>query len=429
MNTKYSAQTARRRFLQASALVMVGTLASDARADSMHTQPDSETYTDLLDAMDGEGTESDPYAVTDPDELQAIEGDLAGHYELAGDIDATDTETWNDGAGFTPIGDGNSETTFTGRLDGRGHTISGVLIDREDEYVGVFSAVAGSIEDVHLTNAAVFGDSNVGGLCGLLDGGTIEASSVEGTVAGDVQGRGNGSNVGGLLGTNAGGTVSQSSASADVAGEGRYVGGLVGHNTGTIAESFATGGVSGTDRIRTQDLGGLVGHTREEVRDCYSTGTVHRDTEEAGGLAGTNTGTIRTSYATGQAASGLVGNNTSTDPEVVDSYWDTDTSDATGSDGGEGLSTDEMQGDTARDTMDGFDFDTVWSTTTGYPILAWEDDGGDAESATDDAEGWDTESTTNDDGGLTTGESLGIIGAIGAGLYFWSNRGDDSGDE
>ena len=43
-------------------------------------------------------------AITDVDELQAMENDLAGDYWLANDINAAITSTWNGGDGFLPIG-------------------------------------------------------------------------------------------------------------------------------------------------------------------------------------------------------------------------------------------------------------------------------------------------------------------------------------
>ena len=39
-------------------------------------------------AMSGSGTPEDPYIITDVYELQAMELNLSGHYELGNDIDA-----------------------------------------------------------------------------------------------------------------------------------------------------------------------------------------------------------------------------------------------------------------------------------------------------------------------------------------------------
>ena len=60
-------------------------------------------------------------------DLQNMKNNLAGTYALGRDIDAGITSGWNSGAGFVPIGGG---TSFTGNLDGQGHTISGLFINR-----------------------------------------------------------------------------------------------------------------------------------------------------------------------------------------------------------------------------------------------------------------------------------------------------------
>ena len=86
--------------------------------------------------------------------------------------------------------------------------------------------------------------------------GTIQNSHVSGTVIGYV--------AGGLVGDNAG-TITQSSANVSVfSAEG---GGLVGQNSGgappfpgTIAQSYATGPVTGTVSQISAGVGGLVGH-------------------------------------------------------------------------------------------------------------------------------------------------------------------------
>ena len=68
-----------------------------------------------------------------------MKNNQAGTYALGRDIDAGITSTWNSGAGFQPIGAGNS---FTGTLDGQGHTISGLSINRpSSQNVGLFGCI------------------------------------------------------------------------------------------------------------------------------------------------------------------------------------------------------------------------------------------------------------------------------------------------
>ena len=54
--------------------------------------------TDLdRNGIPGSGTEHDPYIITDVYQLKEMNNDLDGWYELANDIDASETKNWNDG--------------------------------------------------------------------------------------------------------------------------------------------------------------------------------------------------------------------------------------------------------------------------------------------------------------------------------------------
>jgi hypothetical protein len=92
---------------------------------------------------------------------------------------------------------------------------------------------------------------------------------------------------------------------------------------------------------------------------------------------------VSETYAAGEVTGdsdvgGLVGTNA--DATIQDSYWDTDATGrdlgvGDGSGGATGLITAEMQGEAAKDNMAGFDFQTVWDTTAGYPTLQFEEGG------------------------------------------------------
>ena len=97
----------------------------------------------------GSGTAGDPYIITMVGQLQEMENNLTAHYALGNDIDASGTVGWNSGAGFLPIGD--STNMFTGSLDGRGHKITNLFINRGGtDYVGLFGYVGsgGVVENV-----------------------------------------------------------------------------------------------------------------------------------------------------------------------------------------------------------------------------------------------------------------------------------------
>ncbi|WP_371009177.1 MBG domain-containing protein [Mesorhizobium sp. RCC_202] len=224
--------------------------------------------------------------IYDVNQLQAINGDLAGRYALANTIDATATYNWNGPKGFIPIGtDGNtnilnSGNGFTGAFDGLGNTVNDLWsTPGGNNYAGLFGYIGGggAVRNVGLVDAVVMasyetgaiagwnkgsisgvwasgqihGAGSTGGLVGQNDGSIIRSFSTVGVNARDYN------SAGGLVGTNtAGGTISQSYSYGWVLGS-RFVGGLVGLNQGSISDAYSTGPASGT--LGAAEVGGLVG--------------------------------------------------------------------------------------------------------------------------------------------------------------------------
>ena len=142
--------------------------------------------------MTGSGTLLDPYIIMNVVDLQDMEDALTAYYELGANIDAAITSTWNAGAGFKPIGSAALATWFTGHLDGKGHTITSLFINRPlEDAVGLFGQIAShvTIKDVHLENCNITGRSFVGALVGYIESPsagvvTIDSCSSTGTVTG-----------------------------------------------------------------------------------------------------------------------------------------------------------------------------------------------------------------------------------------------------
>jgi len=356
--------------------------------------------------LDGNGTDADPYVVTNASELQAIEDDTDASYVLGADIDATGTATWNDGAGFDPLG--TRGDPFTGSLEGRNYTITELSIDRPEEFdVGLFGYInGGTVRNVTLVDVNVTGDGRTGGLVGTTAG-TVSGAVVSGSVTGQ-------DGVGGLVGF-AEGPVTDSVSTATVEGT-DSVGGLVGRNTvkGTVKRSTAGGTVTGQDNV-----GGLVGTTAASVRRSSSNATVNGG-DYVGGLVGAAASgdeMIRRSYATGSVigdyrVGGLVGQDgtivesyattaITSDGDagglagemniIRDSYWNTNTTGADDGGGyrdggsGGGLTTDQMTGEAAVTNMSRFDFERTWQPRPNdYPDLAVNVDRNVAPAPTDD---------------------------------------------
>ena len=312
----------------------------------------------------GSGTPDDPYIITTVEELQAMKDNLSAYYALGNDIDASDTQNWNGGLGFIPVG--STTAPFRGGFDGRGYKITGLFINRPTEnYVGLFGVVDNRvvIRNVVMENENVTGYSRVGGIAGILRGNAvIENCSVSGRVAGSYV------YVGGLVG-GSNGSIIRSSSSADVYGS-TYAGGLVGASAGSIIDSHFTGNVSGSTYVGgiaglssnevfaswtagivtgVNYVGGLVGWIYSGiVVDSYSLAEV-QGTGYVGGLAGMNHGYVINTYSAGQVSGssnvgGLIGFTGALPVEnfVRNSFWDNENSGQTTSSGGTAKSTAEM---------------------------------------------------------------------------------------
>ena len=229
---------------------------------------------------------------------------------------------WNSGRGWIPIGE--SSDPFDTTFDGGDHTISNLYIRRSPS-VGLFGVLGSgsTVSGIGLVDASVgaSGYGAAGALAGIGHG-VIEDSFADGLVAGCVD------NIGGLVGVNHG-SIANSHSAVDVINAGRShraavvvitdlfsdlidiplfissrlacfgsVGGLVGDNEGTIASSHSTGVVSGL----TDNFGGLAGENSGTITDSYATGSVSgKGFADLGGLVGQNEtdGKIISSYATG----------------------------------------------------------------------------------------------------------------------------------
>jgi len=141
--------------------------------------------------MTGSGTLLDPYIILTVNDLQDMEDDLDAYYELGANIDAAITSTWNVGAGFNPIGSAALATWFVGHLDGKGHTITSLFINRVTDAIGLFGQIklGATIKDVHIRTCNITGGSFVGALVGYIETPslgivTIDICSSTGTVTG-----------------------------------------------------------------------------------------------------------------------------------------------------------------------------------------------------------------------------------------------------
>ncbi len=153
---------------------------------------------------------------------------------------------------------------FNAEFEGNGHTISNLMINRSTNDIGLFGITASSsnIANIGLLDVRIVGGDDVGGLVGDNTG-SIMNSYATGSVSGNNQ-------IGGLVGRSGSvnSSITNSYARGSVSGT-SDVGGLVGtDNGGSIMNSYAANSVLGVSLF-----GNLVGVLNGSIKNSYATGT------------------------------------------------------------------------------------------------------------------------------------------------------------
>ena len=279
------------------------------------------TYTVSLAAARGYIIEDDgSYTVTSADGLMNIAKLVNGgktdiNITLDTDIDLTGKE-------WTPIGTGYSNK-YTGTFDGGGHTIKGLTVTTNDQFVGLFGSIgyAGTVKNVMMEDVQITSNRSsgfAGGVAGYSDG-TIENCSVSGSVSGTVY-------VGGVVGAQLGGSITGCSSSATVKGM-VDVGGVAGqtNSSATLTACYATGNVIIEITPKKNIAGGsLVGmNAGSSLLACYATGNVTSTGSSTGkvhigGFLGNNYTTVTAGYWKNNHEQGIGYNKESTGATKVD---------------------------------------------------------------------------------------------------------------
>lgn len=244
-----------------------------------------------------EGTETKPFQIKTEDDLRKLAravdfdtdfGDM--YFVLTNDLDFGGGTEGN----FKPIG---GVYVFAGHFDGQGHTISGIVVDRPNNFNGLFGK-AKFVKNVALSNSTIVGNcigepsynnpvllSQTGGIVGYTDGGTIENCHVTSSVTIRVA-RDKSCNFGGIAGYCKSKVLGCTSAA-------------------TITSEFAD----------SRNIGGIVGIAEKAtLTHCINFGPVTSDSEYSGSVAGYNcldqwgnpTSEFEMCYYSGQSTKGGV---------------------------------------------------------------------------------------------------------------------------
>ncbi len=176
----------------------------------------------------GLGSESNPYLIQSLDNLLWISTTdtcWSSIFLQIADIDAAQTQSWNNGEGFSPIGL-NMNNAFSGNYNGNGFKIENLYINRPSTFdpVSLFGHVTGAeLQRISIVNANITGQFNVGGIVGYA------------------------------------------------------------YLSSIVKNCYSTGSVSGSSEI-----GGIVGYQWDnvEIRKCYSTASISASQSGAAGIVG-----------------------------------------------------------------------------------------------------------------------------------------------
>ena len=334
-------------------------------------------------APSGDGSQNNPYKIATLENLYWMAINVNGWNQMfegkylvqTADIDASATATWNNGAGWQPVGD-SLQFHFKGNYDGQGHTISGLTMNRPTRNcAGLFGYTEkGYIRNLGLVGVSIKAQHASAALVGYSFS-KINNCYATGSVSGSKY-------AGGLVGVN-NDTIIQSYSACTVAGD-LESGGFAGASLKLIDQCFATGNVSGTATI-----GGFIGTSGSVITNCYSKGSVTRTSgtnSVFGAFAGYSDNNIRKSYATGAVkyatgtqptAKGFLGNGYN---YTANCFFDSITTAQTSNNGATPKTTAEMTtGHTfaiVKWDMLGYGEKGIWNIGNGrnggYPYHAWQ---------------------------------------------------------
>ena len=246
-------------------------------------------------AFEGNGNVSTPYKIQTTPQLELLAQYVnagnttyrGAYYDQIGNLSVS--------GNWTPIGTGSNP--FLGSYNGGGYNLMGIYFSRSDDVTGLFGTVRGTIHHVKLVSVTISGTNYVGGIAGVLNGGTIHHCSVTVTFI-----SGTGNSVGGIAGAiKSMGEIYSCTVSGFEGGINgvNYVGGIAGSiNTGSVSNCYIMTSVTGNYAV-----GGIVGSNESgDIDHCYATGNAASSGDAVGGIAGYHyDGTIKYCVALNQS--------------------------------------------------------------------------------------------------------------------------------
>lgn len=264
----------------------------------------------------GSGTEAAPYEIPDVGKLTALQTQVNENgfsytgkwFRLTNNIDLNN-ELW------TPIGV-DSLHFFGGSLDGGGKTISGLKVETDRQWAGLFGSVRGTygvpmtMRDLTLKDGSVTtiftGTSFCGGLVAIVEGET--ALELRNVVAENLTVSGGISGSGGLLGRGRVAMTNCHNRGGSVTGS--YAGGLAGMGYSNLQDHVLAGCTNSAKVVGKRTAGGMTGnetHSYVSYTDCTNSGSISATQGYASGIAagGSYERCSNSGAVTGQQAAGI----------------------------------------------------------------------------------------------------------------------------
>ena len=264
----------------------------------------------------GSGTETAPYEIPDVGKLTALQTQVNKNgfsytgkwFRLTNNIDLNN-ELW------TPIGI-DALHSFGGSLDGGGKTISGLKVETDRQWAGLFGSVRGTygvpmtMRDLTLKNGSVkftsSGTSCSGGLVAAVEGET--ALELRNVVAENLTVSGGRSGSGGLLGRGRVAMTNCHNRGGSVTGS--YAGGLAGMGYSNLQDHVLAGCTNSAKVVGKRTAGGMTGnetHSYGSYTDCTNNGSISATQGYASGIAagGSYERCSNSGAVTGQQAAGI----------------------------------------------------------------------------------------------------------------------------
>lgn len=264
----------------------------------------------------GSGTEAAPYEIPDVGKLTALQTQVNENgfsytgkwFRLTNNIDL------NNGL-WTPIGI-DALHSFGGSLDGGGKTISGLKVETDRQWAGLFGSVRGTygvpmtMRDLTLKNGSVkftsSGTSCSGGLVAAVEGET--ALELRNVVAENLTVSGGRSGSGGLLGRGRVAMTNCHNRGGSVTGS--YAGGLAGMGYSNLQDHVLAGCTNSAKVVGKRTAGGMTGnetHSYGSYTDCTNNGSISATPGYASGIAagGSYERCSNSGAVTGQQAAGI----------------------------------------------------------------------------------------------------------------------------